>query len=601
MSEQEIVAASKYALRDSQIASIIEEVGKPRGFENYSELYEIRGIHRPCPTNIVAELMNERLLIKGEHNNTVCVLCLNESEAAQAAERINDSLGKYKYKADADGRKLTIEIPWHATLSVLDSIGANMICGTVQKGEEVIMFTVPNGFSRDNLKKIFKEYRKKFKDTFNEECNYPEDINPNPIKKNVLLPKITKFFDWNYLQFILEYKPTELQLRTIDSLYMLLRFGINIYSLNDASLTKLVAKHSGSPESRVRQHLKNGSNNKRLHHLLMQEWVLKNPEVLDTKSVQISKEPQQDDDSNNTQILELGPLESRYPCSQSKIMDFLLTMQDYDYSISDISKNAGVGFKTTLGIIRELEDDDIILKTREVGMAQMYKLNLDSEQVKSTRKLAFEIATKRAKKQAIMEETLDRLESSNHRIPISQDIYDFIKHTVVPAFPNISSVDDAVTEILTIFFVDNIKLKNTFEIKEINDDGVILINNKIRRTGGPMESVKIKYDKDTGNYHCYYHNLKTGDCPHIKWLKTNKTASTTQKKAWKNNFKPPLPGTVSKYYVQTKNQNKKSSMVYVKLNKEILYKTSRPLLKIKISLGCDLGDVMVDCVLKYAT
>ena len=101
----------------------------------------------------------------------------------------------------------------------------------------------------------------------------------------------------------------------------------------------------------------------------------------------------------DSKVLEKGPLESVFPCSESKILDFLITFQDYDYSISDISKNSGVGFKTTLGIIRNLETKNIILKERTVGRAQMYRLNIDSDHAKSISNLALNIATERALKQ----------------------------------------------------------------------------------------------------------------------------------------------------------------------------------------------------------
>ncbi|HUT05651.1 MAG TPA: hypothetical protein VMW74_03050 [Nitrosopumilaceae archaeon] len=97
-----------------------------------------------------------------------------------------------------------------------------------------------------------------------------------------------------------------------------------------------------------------------------------------------------------SKVLEKGPLESIFSGSESKILDFLIAFQEYDYSISDIAKNSGVGFKTTLGVIRKLELQNIILKERTVGRAQMYKLNLESEQAKSISSLSLNIATESA-------------------------------------------------------------------------------------------------------------------------------------------------------------------------------------------------------------
>lgn len=119
----------------------------------------------------------------------------------------------------------------------------------------------------------------------------------------------------------------------------------------------------------------------------------KNPDLIFKKTSSVRfKTPKKD--------LELGPLESVFPCSTSKILDFLVTFKDFDYSISDISKNSGVGFKTTLNEIRKLEENGVIKRTRTVGKAIMYRLNLDSSQARSIKNLAFEIASKRAQELA---------------------------------------------------------------------------------------------------------------------------------------------------------------------------------------------------------
>lgn len=92
---------------------------------------------------------------------------------------------------------------------------------------------------------------------------------------------------------------------------------------------------------------------------------------------------------------ETGPLTSVFPCSESKILDHVVTMKGLDYSISDISRISGVNFKTTLNVVHKLEDQEVLKKTRTVGKAIMYQLNSDSSQAKSISKLAFEIAKKR--------------------------------------------------------------------------------------------------------------------------------------------------------------------------------------------------------------
>ncbi len=86
---------------------------------------------------------------------------------------------------------------------------------------------------------------------------------------------------------------------------------------------------------------------------------------------------------------EIGPLTSVFPCSESKILDHMVTMKGLDYSISDISRISGINFKTTLNVVHKLEDQEVLKKTRTVGKAIMYQLNSDSAQAKSISKLAF--------------------------------------------------------------------------------------------------------------------------------------------------------------------------------------------------------------------
>ncbi|MGI0069062.1 MAG: winged helix-turn-helix domain-containing protein [Nitrosotalea sp.] len=99
---------------------------------------------------------------------------------------------------------------------------------------------------------------------------------------------------------------------------------------------------------------------------------------------------------SKNKALQSGPLESVFPGSTSKILDFLATFKDWDYSVSDIAKNSGVSFKTALNEIKNLEQQGVVSRTRTVGKATMYKLNLDSKQGFYIDRLIFEIATKRA-------------------------------------------------------------------------------------------------------------------------------------------------------------------------------------------------------------
>lgn len=110
-----------------------------------------------------------------------------------------------------------------------------------------------------------------------------------------------------------------------------------------------------------------------------------------TRSKQVAK-------TKSEKTLEQGPLEHMFPCSTSKILDFLCVFKKYDYSISDIAKHSGITFKTALNEVRKLEKQGVIINSRAVGKAKMYQLNQDSIRAQSINKLAMDLAFKRLQK-----------------------------------------------------------------------------------------------------------------------------------------------------------------------------------------------------------
>lgn len=93
-----------------------------------------------------------------------------------------------------------------------------------------------------------------------------------------------------------------------------------------------------------------------------------------------------------------GPLESMFPVASSKILDFISTHKLWDYSASDIAKFSGVSFKTALAEIKKLANQNVVIQTRTVGNAIMYKFNTESKQAYHIDKLINEIATRRINK-----------------------------------------------------------------------------------------------------------------------------------------------------------------------------------------------------------
>lgn len=80
--------------------------------------------------------------------------------------------------------------------------------------------------------------------------------------------------------------------------------------------------------------------------------------------------------SKDGKALESGPLESLFSGNATaKILDFLITFQEWDYSETDIANNAGVSVRTVQREMPKLEEYRVVELTRQVGKAKMYRLD----------------------------------------------------------------------------------------------------------------------------------------------------------------------------------------------------------------------------------
>lgn len=76
-----------------------------------------------------------------------------------------------------------------------------------------------------------------------------------------------------------------------------------------------------------------------------------------------------------------------------KTLDFFLTFDNFDYSKSQISEETGVSRITLDKIWEELVNKKIIVKTRDIGRAEMYKLNKENPKVKVLLELSLKLAS----------------------------------------------------------------------------------------------------------------------------------------------------------------------------------------------------------------
>ena len=86
-----------------------------------------------------------------------------------------------------------------------------------------------------------------------------------------------------------------------------------------------------------------------------------------------------------------------------RVLDFLIVNEDFDYSMTDIASQSGVGYSTLKLFWKKLEESKIVKQTRVVGKAKMYRLNFDNPVVKKFRYFYWETT-----KQAVHEEVKEK-------------------------------------------------------------------------------------------------------------------------------------------------------------------------------------------------
>lgn len=73
-----------------------------------------------------------------------------------------------------------------------------------------------------------------------------------------------------------------------------------------------------------------------------------------------------------------------------RVLDFLVVNEEFDYSMTDIAELSGVGYSTLKLFWERLEGEGIVIQTRIVGKAKMYKLNITSPIIKKFRDFYWE-------------------------------------------------------------------------------------------------------------------------------------------------------------------------------------------------------------------
>lgn len=74
-----------------------------------------------------------------------------------------------------------------------------------------------------------------------------------------------------------------------------------------------------------------------------------------------------------------------------KVLDFLIQGQEFDYSMTEVARGSRVGWSAFTSIWEKLLEKEIILATRTIGNAKLFKLNKENLFVKKIIKLDFEL------------------------------------------------------------------------------------------------------------------------------------------------------------------------------------------------------------------
>ena len=80
-----------------------------------------------------------------------------------------------------------------------------------------------------------------------------------------------------------------------------------------------------------------------------------------------------------------------------RVLEFLIEGRELDYSISDIAEGAEIGRTTLFRIFDDLVKTGIVIQTRQIGNAKLFRLNKNNLFVKKMIELFDEIIVGRKK------------------------------------------------------------------------------------------------------------------------------------------------------------------------------------------------------------
>ena len=83
----------------------------------------------------------------------------------------------------------------------------------------------------------------------------------------------------------------------------------------------------------------------------------------------------------------------------NRVLDFLMTFDEFDYSLTEIAENAHVSYSTLMLFFSKLEANSIVKLTRKVGKSKMFMINKENQVVQDLIKLHWQIAKQEMRKE----------------------------------------------------------------------------------------------------------------------------------------------------------------------------------------------------------
>ncbi|MAG61811.1 hypothetical protein CMI43_03280 [Candidatus Pacearchaeota archaeon] len=85
---------------------------------------------------------------------------------------------------------------------------------------------------------------------------------------------------------------------------------------------------------------------------------------------------------NNLRKMKSIFLKKQGESPKNKVLDFLITNSELDYSLKEIANYSGAGYSTIKILIKKLVKGKWIIPTRKISKVILYKLNTENPEVK---------------------------------------------------------------------------------------------------------------------------------------------------------------------------------------------------------------------------